>query len=191
MDQSKIGAFLKSLRKEKGLTQEQLAEQMSVSSRTVSRWETGSNMPDISILIELADFYDVDIREIISGERKSEIMTEETREVLTKVAEYTDADKQKLMKDIIVNSVIALICLIAANVMHETGLTEKNEIFNFLYVIGMYAPIIFVGSTIWDIVKINGSMGKNSEQKIRKIVTAFGVSLGVICLAIILFCMFL
>ena len=191
MDQSKIGAFLKSLRKEKGLTQEQLAEQMSVSSRTVSRWETGSNMPDISILIELADFYEVDIREILNGERKSEIMTEETREVLTKVAEYTDADKQKLMKDIIVNSVIALICLIAANVMHETGLTEKNEIFNFLYIIGMYAPIIFVGSTIWDIVKINGSMGMNSEQKIRKIVTAFGVALGVICLAIILFCMFL
>jgi len=191
MDQSKIGAFLKSLRKEKGFTQKQLAEQMSVSSRTVSRWETGSNMPDISILIELADFYEVDIREILNGERKSEIMTEETREVLTKVAEYTDADKQKLMKDIIVNSVIALICLIAANVMHETGLTEKNEIFNFLYIIGMYAPIIFVGSTIWDIVKINGSMGMNSEQKIRKIVTAFGVALGVICLAIILFCMFL
>ena len=43
MDQQKIGRFLKALRKEKGLTQEQLAEQFSVSSRTVSRWETGSN----------------------------------------------------------------------------------------------------------------------------------------------------
>jgi transcriptional regulator with XRE-family HTH domain len=46
MDQKKIGAFLKELRKEKGVTQEQLAEQFQVSSRTVSRWENGNNMPD-------------------------------------------------------------------------------------------------------------------------------------------------
>ena len=62
MDQQKIGSFLKELRKEKNLTQEQLAEALNVSGRTVSRWETGSNMPDLSILVELADFYDVDIR---------------------------------------------------------------------------------------------------------------------------------
>ena len=49
MDQIRIGAFLKALRKEKRLTQEQLAEKLAVSGRTVSRWETGSNMPDIAI----------------------------------------------------------------------------------------------------------------------------------------------
>ena len=74
MDQRKIGSFLKELRKEKGLTQEQLAEKMNVSGRTVSRWETGSNMPDLDILIELSDLYDVDIRELLDGERKSEKM---------------------------------------------------------------------------------------------------------------------
>ena len=57
MDQIKIGAFLKVLRKEKNLTQEQLAEQLGVSGRTVSRWETGNNMPDISLLVEIAEFY--------------------------------------------------------------------------------------------------------------------------------------
>ena len=62
MNQKKIGEFLKQLRKEKGLTQEQLAEQFYVSGRTVSRWETGSNMPDLSVLVELADYYEVDIR---------------------------------------------------------------------------------------------------------------------------------
>ena len=61
MDQIKIGAFLKELRKAKKLTQEQLAEQLNVSNRTVSRWETGSNMPDIGLLVEIADFYDVSI----------------------------------------------------------------------------------------------------------------------------------
>ena len=52
MDQQKIGAFLKELRKEKNITQEQLADEMRVSRRTVSRWETGSNMPDLDILID-------------------------------------------------------------------------------------------------------------------------------------------
>ena len=66
MNQQKIGKLLRELRKEKGMTQEQLAEHFHVSSRTVSRWETGNNMPDLSLLIELADFYDVDIREIIA-----------------------------------------------------------------------------------------------------------------------------
>ena len=70
MDQKKVGSFLRELRKEKQLTQEQLAERFGVTNRSVSRWETGSNMPDLSILVELADFYDVDIRDIIDGERK-------------------------------------------------------------------------------------------------------------------------
>ena len=65
MDQKKIGLFLKELRKEKELTQSQLAEQLNVSDRTVSRWETGTNLPDLSVLVELADFYDVDIEDLI------------------------------------------------------------------------------------------------------------------------------
>ena len=63
MDQQKIGEFLKTLRKDNNLTQEELADKMNVSRRTVSRWETGSNLPDLSILVELADLYDVDMRE--------------------------------------------------------------------------------------------------------------------------------
>ena len=49
MDQSKVGRFIKELRKEKNLTQEQLAEQFNVSRRTVSRWETGNNLPDLDV----------------------------------------------------------------------------------------------------------------------------------------------
>jgi len=99
MNQQKTGELLKRLRKEKGLTQEQLAEKFCISSRTVSRWETGANMPDVTILIELADFYDVDIREIIDGERKSEIMDKETKDTLLKVAEYaTEGEKRSQSK---------------------------------------------------------------------------------------------
>jgi transcriptional regulator with XRE-family HTH domain len=53
-DQQKIGAFLKSLRNEQGFTQEELADKLNVTSRSISRWETGKNMPDISLLVQLA-----------------------------------------------------------------------------------------------------------------------------------------
>ena len=98
MDLVKVGAFLQTLRKEKGLTQEQLAEQVGVARRTVSRWETGSNMPDLDILLELADFYSVDLREILDGERKSEQMNEELKETVLQVADYSNEEKARLLK---------------------------------------------------------------------------------------------
>ena len=61
MDQQKIGQFLRECRKEKSITQEQLAEMLGVTNRSVSRWETGSNLPDLDILIEMADYYDVEL----------------------------------------------------------------------------------------------------------------------------------
>ena len=98
MDLIKVGAFLQTLRKEKGLTQEQLAEQVGVARRTVSRWETGSNMPDLDVLLELADFYSVDLREILDGERKSEQMNEELKETVLQVADYSNEEKARLLK---------------------------------------------------------------------------------------------
>ena len=82
MNQEKIGRFLKQLRMEKQLTQEKLSETLGVSRRTVSRWETGNNLPDLSILVELADFYDVDLKEIFAGERNHNMMNEEEKDTL-------------------------------------------------------------------------------------------------------------
>ena len=95
MDQGKIGKFLQELRKEKGLTQEQLAEKMGVARRTVSRWETGNNMPDLDLLIELSDLYDVGLREMLDGERKNEDMDKEMEEAVLKVAEYSNEEKTR------------------------------------------------------------------------------------------------
>jgi len=67
MNQIKIGQFLKELRKETGLTQEQFAEQFNLSRRTVSRWENGNNMPDLDMLLALADFYGATIALVISN----------------------------------------------------------------------------------------------------------------------------
>ena len=100
MNQQKIGAFFKELRNEKNITQEQLAEKFGVSRRTVSRWETGSNMPDLDILIEMADYYDVDLRELIDGERKSEKMNQELEEIVKQMGDSGIEEKSKIFNQI-------------------------------------------------------------------------------------------
>ena len=116
MNQQKIGGFLKELRKEKGITQEQVAEHFGVAGRTVSRWETGSNMPDLSLLIDIATFYDVEVSEIIDGERKSEKMSNEMKETLEKVVDYNEALKLKSMQMGVITmaSIFILLVLISA-----------------------------------------------------------------------------
>ena len=68
-DQIKIGKFIAVLRKEKGLTQEQLGEKLGVTNKTVSRWENGNYMPDVEMLSLLSKEFGVSINELISGER--------------------------------------------------------------------------------------------------------------------------
>ena len=75
MEIAKMCLFLKELRKEKGLTQEQAAEQLFVTPKTLSRWETGRTIPDLETVLRLADFYEVDIKDLLSGERAPESET--------------------------------------------------------------------------------------------------------------------
>ena len=97
MDQKQIGIFLKTLRKEKGITQEQLAKVLNVSNRSVSRWENGVNLPDFSLLLEIAKYYVIGVDEILNGERIKNLM-EDNNETLYQVAEYTNREKAILMK---------------------------------------------------------------------------------------------
>lgn len=126
MDQKKTGSLLKELRKEKGMTQEQLAEYLNVSGRTISRWETGSNMPDLDILIELSDYYDIDIRELLDGERKSEKMNKELKETLLKAADYSDHEKQRLAKRMCILFSLGLISFIIYLVLEYLGMADSG-----------------------------------------------------------------
>ncbi len=117
MDLVKTGAFLKELRKGKNITQEELAEKMGVARRTVSRWETGTNMPDIDVLIDISDFYGVGLREILDGERKEKQMDKEMKETVLKVAEYENEGKKRTSIVVIVYLALGIISLLANLVM--------------------------------------------------------------------------
>ena len=125
MNQQKMGEFLKLLRKENGLTQEELAEKFYTSSRTVSRWETGKTPPDLNTLIELADFYNVDIREIIDGERKENNMDKETKETLQKVAEYAEEENKRLNNRLSAMLLVSGLLLTLSALLSTSGITES------------------------------------------------------------------
>ena len=69
MNQEKIGKFISKLRKEKNLTQEQLAETLGVTSKSISRWENGKTMPDVSLFEPLCKELGIKVNELLSGEK--------------------------------------------------------------------------------------------------------------------------
>ena len=139
MDVKRIGLFLKELRKEKQITQEELAEKLGVSNRTVSRWETGSNMPDFDVLIELSDFYDVEIREILEGKKIEE--NSNSKEELLLIADYNNKEKNKLTFTIRILFLVGLISMVVYLFIHNI-----NEIeFFSQFLLGIIFAVLLIG----------------------------------------------
>ena len=78
MNQEKIGKFISELRKEKSMTQEQLAEKIGVTGKSISRWENGNTLPDISLLVQLSEILDTTLPELINGRKmtKEELLAQ-------------------------------------------------------------------------------------------------------------------
>lgn len=175
MDTKKIGGFLKKLRKERGLTQEQLAEILFVSGRTISRWETGTNMPDLSILIQMAEFYDVEIKEILEGERKNGIMEKELKETLSKVADYNKLEKEKTAKaGNIAFCLIFLVC--AAAIVIQLIITGDLPIVAGETVTLFVGGVAYIGIMVYNGVWETGSRFKSTPVK--------DVLISVVCAAV-------
>ena len=166
MDQQKIGEFLKTLRKETGLTQEELADKMNVSRRTVSRWETGSNLPDLALLVELADLYDVDMREIFNGERKDESMNKDLKETMLMAADYTDDHMKKVFKRYQLMFAGATVCGIIYLIGLFLGPENISPVFDFIS--GLCLGIMF-GVLILGIFVTDKNFSKFAEWKHSKV----------------------
>ena len=185
MDQIKIGNFLKELRKEHNLSQEQLADRFNVSSRSVSRWENGKTMPDISLMIELADFYDIDIRDLLRGERKSENMDTDLKETLEMVAEYTEADKAKILKKVYICGQGMLITSVASFVMYFVSMYVEGIVLTPLLLI--LASGIFAINTLLAGLQLKGKMSKDRNRKLLRITITIWIVLAVLLLIFVTF----
>ncbi|HBI62488.1 MAG TPA: XRE family transcriptional regulator [Lachnospiraceae bacterium] len=99
MNQEAIGKFIAVCRKEKGLTQMQLAEKLNITNRAVSKWETGKSCPDTSIMLELCDILGITVNELLSGERISmENYQKKAEENLVELQQKKDKAQKGLLR---------------------------------------------------------------------------------------------
>ena len=102
IDKAKFGAFVAQLRKEKGLMQKELAEQLYVSDKAVSKWERGLSIPDVAILVPLAEILGVTVTELLECRRlpKDEPMdSQQTEEIVKKVIGLSEEEQRKYRPD--------------------------------------------------------------------------------------------
>ena len=130
MDQIKIGAFIAANRKKLGLTQVQLAEQLGVSNKSVSKWERGVCLPDVSLYQPLCGILDITLTEFFAGETLSEeTLVQRTEETIMEVSMKGKKNVNKLKKWLIATSVIVLGLLLSMlYFFYKTGGFYQNMI---------------------------------------------------------------
>ena len=95
LDKEKVGKFIAELRKERGMTQKELAEKLKVSDKTVSKWETANGMPDVSMLMPIADLFGVTVTELLQGQRmlqNEKMNVEDVDALLKKTLQLSEED---------------------------------------------------------------------------------------------------
>lgn len=113
MDQEKIGKFIAKKRKEKKLTQQELAEKLNVTDKSVSNWENGKHMPDLSLFKQICDELDITINELLSGE---DIKKEDYQQKLEENIVNMMIVKKEMIKKIkkIILTIFSIIILVLA-----------------------------------------------------------------------------
>lgn len=111
MNQEKTGRFIAELRKEKGMTQTELADKLGITDRAISKWENGRGLPDISLLVPLCEILGVSINELLSGEKiNKNDYQEKFEENIISTIDYTDKKIKKTKKCFI--AVLSLILIL-------------------------------------------------------------------------------
>ena len=151
MNQEKIGRFIACLRKEKNITQEQLVEILGVSVKSVSRWENGKTMPDLSMLPTLANQLDVEISELLNGRKMTNEELRELKDTIERLINYGQnviIDRSKIWQFNLKVGWCILVLAILNNYLHFLGIifTPNAEEFvqGLLYGIGIAYELVCV-----------------------------------------------
>ena len=151
MNQTAIGSYIAKKRREKNLTQEQLAEKLGVSNKTISKWENGKCMPDYSIIEQLCKELSVTLSELMDGEDAAEdsVRVYDDEQILDLLRRTQELERQKG----ILYGVILIVLGIASSALSKTtGGTDVQDFFSGvlmgLSVAEVLAGIVTVGKSI-------------------------------------------
>ena len=136
MNQEKIGKFIANLRKEKNMTQQELAKKLGVTDRAISKWENGRGLPDYSLLQDLCDTLSISINEFFSGEKISkEDYETKAEENMSKLINDNYSEKKKINWIIAISVAIVYLSI------------------SIIFDIWAYSWIIWVGYSIYRFIK--------------------------------------
>ncbi len=154
MDQIAIGKFIAKKRKEQNLTQEQLAERLGISNKTVSKWETGKCMPDYAVVRSLCEELKVTVSELMDGEEAGDksVRAYDDEQILDLLRRTQELEKQKVM----MSGVILIVMGIALQALsHTLGGSDVQDFFAGV-LLGLSVAEMLAG--VWVIAK--GARGK-------------------------------
>ena len=185
MNKKSMGSFLSELRKEKGLTQRELAEILNVSDKTVSHWECDEHSPDLSMIPIIAEFFGVSCDELIKGGRRSESSSPEPSSFST-LAQNSEnfvkkTEKQKIFKAYVRHRILCLssvfvsffllmlligIILIAE---HLTGLDYVNTAgcISVAFIVALCLLITFISSQSFSSVINTAEISEKEKRKLK------------------------
>lgn len=165
MDLDKIGKFIALNRKNKGLTQEQLAEKLGVTNKTVSRWETGKYMPDLSLLKPLSEELGITLNELLSGEKIEEQKIVENME--KNIINTIDYSNKKVENE---HKKISIILMILGAIISISALTIFDKESSWCSIYSIIGIIIFVMGLVRELKKF---------KKIQKVVIGVVLFIGI------------
>ena len=155
MEQTKVGKFIAECRKNKKMTQAELAEKLNITDRAISKWETGKGMPDSSIMLELCNELDISVNELLSGEViKMENYNQKAEENLLEMKKQKEeTDKEMLRLEIVIGYISSITFLI---LVFLASFVEMYSVIRILLIIG--GSIVFAVGVI-NAIKIEQTAG--------------------------------
>lgn len=132
MDQIKTGKFIAQMRKEQGLTQSQLADKLFISNKTISKWETGKGLPEVSLMLPLCEILGINVNELLTGEKISIAEYKEKAEenMMNLVQEAQESRKKIILSAVVAfSSLLSAVPLILVSEMFEMPVAARIALF--------------------------------------------------------------
>jgi transcriptional regulator with XRE-family HTH domain/DNA-directed RNA polymerase subunit RPC12/RpoP len=175
MDQTKIGNFIATLRKEKSYTQLELADILGISDKTISKWERGIGIPDVSLMLPLCEVLKITVNELLTGERLTDISYKEKAEdnIMDLIKE-----KQESKKKIIIAIISCLMGLISAITMFMVASYVVMEKWIQIVLIIVGLVVLFTSATLACLLEWNAGTYECQKCKHRFVPKAGAYIMG-------------
>ena len=168
MDLNKISNFIKTKRKELGITQDELAEKLFVTEKAISRWETGRGTPDISLLLPLSKELNVDVSELLNGEENKKCKNDV--EQLIEYNEITKANKYNFQFKLIIFFYILSILSFLFYLRFEYDPNIEVNYFIRLLIIVIASIFVIIGNKIYSNNYVEKLEDKKKVLKLSQII---------------------